>query len=230
MRLAAALAERPQGNPALEARLTETAHRVDAVAAELAGRADAAGQAELSRLVAELAERPDGDPAVAEHVQEIHRPPGGGRREAARRPRRLPHASRSSRRSWRRRPRRPPAETAADPRVDALQSTVADLAARLEALGELPAGEAVPADLDQRLAAAIHLSQSLTDQLHRATSSWDEAQRALEARIEWLAARVEADAPAPVVSAPAEGRSASGAVAPRRATPTWSACGWRSSG
>ena len=204
--LAAALAERPQGNPALEARLTETAHRVDAVAAELAGRADAAGQAELSRLVAELAERPDGDPAVAERVHEIH----ARLEEVAARPLADPalaarveelaalleEATTQSQ-----------AETGADPRVDALQSTVADLTARIEAIGEMPTGEPVPADLEQRLAAAIHLSQSLTDQLHRATSSWDEAQRALEARIEWLAARMEADAPAAVVSAPAEGRS-----------------------
>jgi hypothetical protein len=203
--LAAALAERPQGNPALEAKLTETAHRVDAVAAELAGRADAAGQAELSRLVAELAERPDSDPALAARVQELHsrldeltaRPltdPELAARieELAAQLEAATHAQ---------------AETAADPRVDALQSTVTALAARLEALGEPPAGEAVPADLEQRLAAAIHLSQSLTDQLHRATSSWDEAQRALEARIEWIAARMEADAPAPVVSAPEEGRS-----------------------
>ena len=101
----------------------------------------------------------------------------------------------------------PRAETEPDPRVDVLQSTVADLTARIDALGEVPAGQAVPADLDQRLECCDPLSQSLTDQLHRATSSWDEAQRALEARIEWVAARMEADAPAPVVSAPAEGRS-----------------------
>ena len=66
--LAAELAARPVVDPALESRLVETAHRVDAVAAELAGRADAAGQAELSRLVAELEERPAVDPALAEQL------------------------------------------------------------------------------------------------------------------------------------------------------------------
>ncbi len=170
------------------------------------GRADAAGQAELSRLVAELAERPDGDPVVAERVHEIQ----ARLEELAARPLADPAlAARVEELAARleEATTQPQAEIGADPRVDALQSTVADLTARIEVIGEMPTGEPVPADLEQRLAAAIHLSQSLTDQLHRATSSWDEAQRALEARIEWLAARMEADAPAAVVSAPAEGRS-----------------------
>ena len=206
--VAAELAARPSADPALEARLEETAHRVDAVAAELAGRADAAGQAELSRLVAELAERPSGDPHVVVRIDEL----AARLEEVAARPVADPAVvARIDELAARVEQGAAESDAGAvpDPRVDGLLGTVDELASRVAELAQQsPADPGT--DLDERLAAAGEASRSVAQRLSQAVSAWAEGHRGLEARIEWLAARVEAAVAAPPVVVTADASPGAG--------------------
>jgi chromosome segregation ATPase len=219
--LAAEHAERPVGEHAVESRLDEIARHVDAVAAEIAGRADAAALGDLARLVAELAERPAGDPGLAariehlaEDLEEIAARPAVDPsletrldelvvqiEELAARPAvdatleaRLDELAERVEQV----PARPAEPGEVDPRVDELLVRIEELATRAETGGEIPA-----ADMAEKLAAADDVARGVAHEVSRITTAWAEQRREVEARLEWLAARIEAmdtasqSAPAP---------------------------------
>ncbi len=195
--LAAALDEvsaRPAANPGLEERLILMAGRVD----ELSDRGTVDPEVEKSLA------------ALAERLEAVSRSASESTVEAA---------------------------GATSARVEALGARLAELESRpaadgvLERLAELDAavqalrdarGALSAAEIDEALAQRLRViddaAQSLTHELAAATSAWAEDRRDLEARLEWLAARVEAEVStasqtaAPAPSPEPTGRRAPGTV------------------